>query len=210
MLYRFKGEFQQIAARFAGTAITANHASIVGVLLFLAVAACFYFSNDIQWLLLCIPVLSLCRFIANALDGLLARAQGTATPAGEVLNELADVIGDTVSYGILLVVFPSHAVAIFVFIVSIWFCEFSGVMAKNLPNGIRGQESIGGGKPERAVFMSLYSVYLYALYESASVQLGLFLYGLSTLVLISGIQRVICSIKRAKGAAYISHTAYGD
>lgn len=210
MLYRFKGRFQRIAGKFAGSAVNANHASAAGVLLCMAIAVGFYLSTEYRWILLCIPILSFFRFIANALDGLLARAQGTATPAGEVLNELSDVIGDTVSYGILFLVFPAHATAVFMFILSIWFCEFAGVLAKNLPNGIRGQESVMGGKPERSVFLSLYSVYLYVMPLAASVHLGLFLTGLSILVCLSGIRRVASALKRARGAKYVSHTSYGE
>jgi phosphatidylglycerophosphate synthase len=210
MLYRLKGSFQKVAAKFAGSSITANHASLAGVVLFLGVAACFYFSPQSPWLLLLIPVLSFFRFIANALDGLIARAQGTATPAGEVLNEMSDVLGDTISYGILFFVFPAHATAVFVFVIAIWFCELAGIMAKNLPNGVRGQESLGGAKPERAVFLSLYAVYLYVSPEAAAGYLGLFLYVLSVLVFLSGIQRVVKSIKRSRGTDYTSHTSYGD
>lgn len=210
MLYKLKGGFQKIAAKFAGSSMTANHASVAGVLFFLGVALCFYFSSQYPWLLLCIPVLSFLRFVVNALDGLLARTQGTASPAGEVLNEISDVLGDTISYGILFFVYPAHAGAVFVFIIAIWFCELAGVMAKNLPNGVRGQESMGGAKPERAVFLSLYALYLYFSPESATSHLSLFLYALSVLVFGSGIQRIIKSIQRSRGAGYTSHTSYGD
>jgi len=190
--------------------MTANHASVAGVLFFAGVALCFYYSNQYSWLLLCIPVLSFLRFIVNALDGLLARAQGTASPAGEVLNELSDVLGDTISYGILFIVYPAHAGSVFVFIIAIWFCELAGILGKNLPNGARGQESLGGAKPERAVFLSLYALYLYFSPESATAYLSFFLYALSVLVVLSGMQRVTKSIKRSRGASYTSHTSYGD
>lgn len=209
MLYEFKGHFQKIATAFSSSSLTANHASIAGVLLFVVIALCFYFSPEFPWLLLGIPLLSFFRFIANALDGMLARAQGTASPAGEAFNELSDVVGDTLSYGVLFFVFPAHSTAVFVFIVTIWFCEFAGIMAKNLPNGIRGQESIGGAKPERAVFLSAYAIFLYFNFISATAHLSTFLYGLSVLVFVSGIVRVIQAIKRARGEEYQSHTPYG-
>jgi phosphatidylglycerophosphate synthase len=210
VLYKLKGGFQKIATKFAGSSMTANHASVAGVLFFLGVTLCFYFSSQVSWLLLCIPILSFFRFIANALDGLLARLQDTASPAGEVINEMSDVFGDTISYGILFVVYPAHSSSVFVFIIAIWFCELAGIMAKNLPNGVRGQESVGGAKPERAVFLSLYALYLYFSPESATSHLSFFLYALSVLVFLSGIQRVIKSIQRSRGASYTSHTSFGD
>jgi CDP-diacylglycerol--glycerol-3-phosphate 3-phosphatidyltransferase len=45
------------------------------------------------WLLL-VPLGAFLRMAANALDGMVATSTGTARPAGEVLNEVTDRIGD--------------------------------------------------------------------------------------------------------------------
>lgn len=45
------------------------------------------------WLLL-VPLGAFLRMAANALDGMVASSTGTARPAGEVLNEVTDRIGD--------------------------------------------------------------------------------------------------------------------
>lgn len=58
-------------------------------------------SSEIPWLLLVVPVAAAVRLGLNLLDGMVARASGTAHPLGELWNELADRLADVLFIGAL-------------------------------------------------------------------------------------------------------------
>ncbi len=208
MLYRWKAHFQQLASRFAHSGMTANQASLAGALCVLLSLVCLGLGRSTPWLLWIHPLVLLARFIFNALDGLLARKQNTASPAGEVFNELSDVLGDTLTFGVFYFLFPACQLLVVGLLLSIWFCEFVAVLGKSLPAGVRRQESLGGGKPERALWLGLFS--LAWAWSPASERLApLFLGLLTVLVVLSGLRRVACSLQAAKGHEYLSQTLYG-
>lgn len=208
MLYRWKPYFQQLAARFAHSGMTANQASLAGVLCVLLSLVCLGLGRSLPWLLVIHPLVLMARFIFNALDGLLARQQNTASPAGEIFNELSDVVGDTLTFAVFYFLFPACRLLVVGLLLSIWFCEFVAVLGKSLPAGVRRQESLGGGKPERALWLGIFS--LAWAWSPASESLAPFFFGLLTvLVLLSGLRRIACALQAAKGQDYTSQTLYG-
>jgi CDP-diacylglycerol--glycerol-3-phosphate 3-phosphatidyltransferase len=154
------------------------------------------------------PFFILLRLMMNALDGLLARAQNTASAWGEILNEISDVLGDTISYGVIYWVSGTQYHMIIIFLMMIWFCEFVGILGKSLPGGKRRQESFGGAKPERAVAMGLLSILLY-FNPSFEQHYNLFFGILSFFIFITTIKRIHASVKDAKDKAYNSTTEFG-
>jgi phosphatidylglycerophosphate synthase len=144
----------------------------------------------------------------NALDGLLARAQNTASAWGEILNEISDVLGDTISYGVIYWASKSQYQMIIIFIIMIWFCEFVGILGKSLPGGKRRQESLGGAKPERALAMGILSIVLY-FNPDFERHYNLFFGALSFFILLTTIKRIKASIKDAKNKTYKSTTEFG-
>ena len=208
MLYRYKARFQQLAIRFARSGMTANQASLGGAICVLLSLLCLSLARSAPWLLWIHPLVLLARFVFNALDGLLAREQNTASPAGEIFNELSDVVGDTATFAVFYFLFPACRLLVVVLLISIWFCEFVAVLAKSLPGGVRRQESLGGGKPERALWLGLFS--LTWAWSPASQGLVPFFLGLLTLlVVLSGLRRIACALKAAQGHQYNSETLYG-
>jgi phosphatidylglycerophosphate synthase len=211
MLYSFKARFQKLAEKLAFSGMTANHASFLGIVFVAMTMLVFFFGlkNEAPslWLVF-VPLFIFFRLIMNALDGMLARAQKTASASGEILNELSDVVGDTCSYGILYFLVPTLQLWIFIFIVCIWFCEFVAVLGQALPNGRRRQESLGGGKPERAVWISIIALAIYFV-PSILSSLGEVFIALSFLVLATGILRIQKSLKDAQGKPYESRTQFG-
>jgi CDP-diacylglycerol--glycerol-3-phosphate 3-phosphatidyltransferase len=211
MLYQLKAQFQKFALRFSHSGLTAHHATFLGAVFVGLTMASFYWGFSTPkpkiWLLLT-PFFLLFRLVMNALDGLLARAQGTASAAGEIMNELSDVLGDTLSYGILYFALPGAQTWIVVFLISLWCCEFIGVLGKSLPAGQRRQESVGGGKPERTVWMGMFAIISYfapGWLDSADF----FFAALSILVILSALYRAIRAVQAAKGQHYVSDPQLG-
>lgn len=56
-------------------------------------------SGTVPWLLLLVPVAAAIRLGLNLLDGMVARASGSAHPLGELWNELADRLADVLFIG---------------------------------------------------------------------------------------------------------------
>jgi CDP-diacylglycerol--glycerol-3-phosphate 3-phosphatidyltransferase len=97
---------------------------------------------------------------------------------------------------------------IIIFLLMIWFCEFIGVLGKSLPGGRRRQESLGGGKPERAVAMGILAIVLF--FSPAFINNLNFYFGLlSMLIFLSTFKRIKASLRDAKGKDYNSVTQFG-
>ncbi|MBS2040769.1 CDP-alcohol phosphatidyltransferase family protein [bacterium] len=210
MLYRFKARFQKLAQGFAQGGMSANQASLAGAICVALSLLCLGLGRKASWLLWIHPVILLARFIFNALDGLLARQQNTASAAGEIFNELSDVGGDTLTFLAFYFLFPQNQLLVVGLLISIWFCEFVAVLGKSLPGGLRRQESVGGGKPERAVWLGLFSLAWAAWPETSERAVPLFLALLTLLVLLSGLRRIQAALHAARGQHYTSQTQYGQ
>ena len=209
VLYSFKGRFQNFAERLAHFSLTANHATFGGAFFSAATAASFYIGLRVfSCALLLVPFCLFLRLIMNALDGLLARAHGNASATGEILNELSDVVGDTVCYGVLFFVFPELHGEVSGVLLAIWFAEFVGVLGKSLPGGKRRQESVAGGKPERAVLFGGFAI-AYFIHPLEVQSVRLFLCLLAFLTILTGLRRIQMAIREARAKKYVSVTEFG-
>jgi phosphatidylglycerophosphate synthase len=77
------------------------HADVVSVTSAIAAALAgelFILSRHWPWLLLIAPLLCYARLWLNMLDGMVALASGTASPRGEIFNELPDRVSDIVIF----------------------------------------------------------------------------------------------------------------
>ena len=102
-LYGVKPAFQRTlepASRFAiGHAISANQLTLAAIAVSLLGGIALAASGAEQRLLLiAVPVVAL-RLALNALDGMVARTGRQAIPAGELLNEAGDRLGDLLLVG---------------------------------------------------------------------------------------------------------------
>ena len=108
------------------------------------------------WLYLCLPVGLLIRMALNALDGMMARRYNQITRKGELLNELGDVVSDTIIYFPLLKYHPESLYFIVAFIALSIINEYAGVMGKVLSAERRYDGPMG--KSDRAFVLGLYGV----------------------------------------------------
>lgn len=101
-IYDLKPQFQKllrpIAAAVAKRGISANDVTLGALLLSAAQGAWLALMPGSPWPLLALPVTLLLRMAFNAIDGLMAKEHGQATPAGAVLNEISDVAADAALY----------------------------------------------------------------------------------------------------------------
>jgi len=211
MLYKQKGNFQKVVRWLGGTWMTANQATVGGIFFILLTATSFYIgltSESFRWLLCLVPVGLLMRMVMNTLDGLLSREYNTATVSGELLNEALDVVGDTVCYGVLLFIPNAPYVAVTLLLVLIWMAEFFGVLGKSFPGGIRRHETFLGGKPDRAIWISILAGLLF-FFPGFISYINHYLLGMSCFVLLTSIIRVRKILVAAQGKKYESYTWIG-
>jgi len=211
MLYLTKGLFQKVVRWMAGSWMTANMASVFGCVFVALAASGFYLGLSVpplRFLLLCVPVFLVMRMAMNALDGLLAREYNTGTVAGEIWNEALDVLGDTVCYGVLYFVDGGPRLSLGVFLLTIWAAEFFGVLGKSMPNGVRRHETVLGGKPDRAVWMSGLALLLFFRPSFLSYTPA-YLAIVSAFVVLTSLLRIRKTITVARGHEYQSYTWIG-
>ena len=211
MLYLQKGNFQKIVRWLAGSWMTANQATFLGILCIACVALSFYLGLTFarfRFLLLLTPLFLVLRMAMNALDGMLAREYGTGSVAGELYNEGLDIIGDTICYGSLFFIPAPPCLSLTLFLLLTWMAEFVGVLGKGLPGGVRRHETFLGGKPDRAIWMGLLALLLYAI-PSFLPHIDRYLLFVSFFVLMTSVIRVRKILDEAKDKPYESYTWIG-
>jgi CDP-diacylglycerol--glycerol-3-phosphate 3-phosphatidyltransferase len=101
-LDRLKPRFQALlrpAARLLfRSGVTANQVTVMTCVASVALGALLCVRSDEQRLFLLVPLWLILRMAFNAIDGMLAREFGQATPLGAYLNELTDVVSDAALY----------------------------------------------------------------------------------------------------------------
>jgi len=95
---RFQALLRPLADALVRADISANGVTLAALGLSLAHGAWLALLPSSRWPFLLLPVTLFVRMALNALDGMMAREHGQATPAGAVLNELGDVIADAALY----------------------------------------------------------------------------------------------------------------
>lgn len=97
--------------------------------------------------LLLIPAALLARMALNAVDGMLAREHGMATPLGALLNELGDVASDAALY--LPFALATNSALPVVIVVLAALSEVAGIAARTV--GASRRYDGPGGKSDRAL-----------------------------------------------------------
>ena len=101
-IYDLKPAFQNllrpICRALAAAGATANQVTLAALLGSLFVGLLFAFNPDSRWAAWLIPVWLFVRMALNAIDGMLAREHHMQSRLGGILNELGDVVSDTVLY----------------------------------------------------------------------------------------------------------------
>jgi len=160
-VYSIKPQFQRVLTPILEllhrAKVTANQITWWACILSLVIGILFWFVGDVgRWLYLCLPVGLLIRMALNALDGMMARRYNQITRKGELLNEVGDVVSDTIIYFPLLKYHPKSLYFIVAFIALSIINEYAGVMGKVLSAERRYDGPMG--KSDRAFVLGLYGV----------------------------------------------------
>jgi CDP-diacylglycerol--glycerol-3-phosphate 3-phosphatidyltransferase len=188
-LYAIKPLYQRLFRGLAGDWMTPNMATVLGVLFAIVVAAGFLlggFAHPAFFLI--VPAGLILRMGANALDGMLAREKGLATPLGAVLNEMTDVGNDVIGYAPLWFLPQVPKGALFLFLLAICGAEFAGVLGQAV-TGQRRYEGPLGGKSDRALWMGL-GAFLCALRPGLLAYSGAYLAVIGVLVFATMVNRL--------------------
>ncbi|MBK17924.1 MAG: hypothetical protein CMM52_03680 [Rhodospirillaceae bacterium] len=95
---RFQDVLRPLCKGLAKLGVTANQVTIVAVILSAIQGLWIIIDPSSPLPYLVMPVVLFIRMALNAIDGMLAREFDMKTPLGGILNEMGDVISDTVLY----------------------------------------------------------------------------------------------------------------
>jgi CDP-diacylglycerol--glycerol-3-phosphate 3-phosphatidyltransferase len=101
-IYQLKTHFQSIlrplVAGLASKGVTANQVTFAAIALSAIGGLFILAAPERRWPWLLLPFLLSMRMALNAIDGMLAREHNMKSKLGAILNELGDVISDTLLY----------------------------------------------------------------------------------------------------------------
>lgn len=131
-IYQLKPRFQNLlrplVRRLHALGITANLVTVAALVLSLLVAGSVALWVEQPWLFALIPVWMLLRMALNAIDGMLAREFGQQSRLGAYLNELCDVVADSVLYLPFALLPGVSAMAVVLVVLLALFSEYAGVL----------------------------------------------------------------------------------
>lgn len=198
-LYRIKPLYQKLFRGLAGNWMTPDMATAFGVGFALVVGGGFALGAflDPRWLLL-VPAGQILRMGMNALDGMLAREKGLASPLGAVLNEVTDVGNDMLCYAPLWLLPTLAKGAAAAFLVVICLAEFAGLLGAAV-TGQRRYEGPFGGKTDRAFATGLFAL-IAALHPPFLAKATPWFLALTALVGLTAFNRVRATIRAGRAA----------
>lgn len=158
-LYDIKPAFVRLLAPlvelFARRGVTPNQLTGAALLLSAAGGAALWLARS-RAVALAVAVLLLVRMALNAVDGALARRTGLSSRAGEVFNEVSDVVADAVLYVPLIFVTSAPAALPLAFVLLAGWTELCGVAAKAAGGTRRYDGPLG--KSDRALAVGAFLV----------------------------------------------------
>ncbi len=125
---RFQALLRPLASALARTGVTANQVTLAACTISIALGAFVTWKVPARWPFLLIPLWMFLRMAFNAIDGMLAREFGQKSRLGAYLNELTDVLSDTMLYLPFAFVAPLGAWAVGTVIVLAVISEYAGVL----------------------------------------------------------------------------------
>lgn len=125
---RFQALLRPLATTLARAGVTANQVTLAACAISVAVGAFVTWHAPTRWPFLLIPLWMFLRMAFNAIDGMLARDFGQKSRLGAYLNELTDVVSDTLLYLPFAFVAPLSAWSVGTVIVLAVISEYAGVL----------------------------------------------------------------------------------
>ena len=150
-IYALKPRFQALLRPLVGTlyraGITANQVTVAACVVSVLLGAWLVWNAENAWFVL-IPLWLAIRMALNAMDGMLAREFGQASPLGAYLNELGDVVADSALYLPFALLSGSSPWLVWTIVALAIVSEMAGVLALALG----GERRYDGpmGKSDRA------------------------------------------------------------
>jgi CDP-diacylglycerol--glycerol-3-phosphate 3-phosphatidyltransferase len=154
----FQALLRPLVRLLANLRITANHVTVLAVILSSLAGASIAGYPEARWPLILVPLALFVRMALNAIDGMLAREHGMKSHLGAILNELGDVASDIALYLPLALVpgISEHWIVLIVILAIV--SEMTGVLAVQI--GATRRYDGPMGKSDRAFVIGLCSLLL--------------------------------------------------
>lgn len=201
-IYELKPAFQNllrpIARQLANAGITANQVTVTGFILSFVLGGLIWLNPQNLHLLLVVPAFQFFRMGLNAIDGMLAREFNMKTPLGAILNELTDVLADSVLYYPFYKVLPSGNELVAPVIILSIIAEMTGVIGIQIGASRRYDGPFG--KSDRAFVFSLIALLLGLGFNISSAMTFVFgaMIVLSIMTIINRAQKALAELKDKK------------
>jgi CDP-diacylglycerol--glycerol-3-phosphate 3-phosphatidyltransferase len=201
-IYDLKPQFQSLlrpmAAALAKQGLSANEVTLGALLLSAAQGAWLALMPDSAWPLLVLPVTLFLRMAFNAIDGIIAKEHGQATPAGAVLNEISDVVADAALYLPFALIPGLNAPLVVLAVVAGVIAEMTGALGPMI--GAKRNYAGPFGKSDRAFAFGLLAV-LIGVGFAPGLWSTLYLAALLVLSVLTMLNRARGIVAEAKGQA---------
>jgi CDP-diacylglycerol--glycerol-3-phosphate 3-phosphatidyltransferase len=155
---RFQALLRPVADALVGAGLRANDVTLGALLLSVAQGAWIALQPESRWPLLLLPVTLFLRMAFNAIDGMMAKEHGQATPAGAVLNEISDVVADAALYLPFALIPGLNAPLVVLVVAAGIIAEMAGALGPML--GVARCYAGPFGKSDRAFAFGLFAVLL--------------------------------------------------
>lgn len=155
---KFQSHLRPLAGWLAQSGVTANAVTLAALLLCLAQGVWVALQPGAPLPLLLLPVTLFVRMVLNAVDGLMAKEHGQATPRGAVFNELADVISDASLYLPFALIAGVNAPLVVLVVLAGVIAEMAGALGPLAGASRRYDGPLG--KSDRALTFGLLAVLL--------------------------------------------------
>ena len=201
-IYDLKPQFQAllrpIAAALAKRGLSANDVTLGALVLSIAQGAWLALMPGSAWPLLALAVTLFLRMAMNAIDGLMAKEYGQATPFGAVLNEVSDVVADAALYLPFALVAGVNAPLVVLTVTAGIVAEMTGALGPM----VGAKRSYAGpfGKSDRAFAFGLLAV-LIGVGLAPGLWSTLYLAALILLAALTILNRARAAVAEAKGKA---------
>lgn len=144
----FQNFLRPVCVLMAKNGIRPNHITLSALMLSFFAGMTVLTFGRIRQILFLIPLVLFVRMALNAIDGMLAREYGMKTPLGAILNELGDVVSDTVLYLPFAVIPGFSPYLLTLAVIAAIISEMSGITAVMIGAGRRYDGPMG--KSDRA------------------------------------------------------------
>ena len=193
---RFQALLRPLSDALARAGLSANEVTLGALLLSAAHGAWLTLMPGSAWPLLLLPVTLFLRMAFNAIDGMMAKEHGLASPAGAVLNELSDVIADAALYLPFALIHGLNGMLVVLVVVAGMIAEMAGALGPLIKAPRRYDGPLG--KSDRAFAFGLVAVLIGVGIAPGSWS-SLYLAAMLLLSALSVLNRACAIVADAKG-----------